>query len=366
MAKKVQTDNDQDDVEEIFTDLRGNPDPVEPDALDDLDAAPRRKGKVQPDAADPEDDEDGDDPDPLQMDADGDEDADPAEEEDEEPDPVEEPVIEEPQGEDPKDFALRQRTLDLLDERAQRLLEQEAIAKAAITNGEKAMVTATTRLKAAKEAGDTDAEISAMGEWSEARDSIAQAKNALGFIDRKRGEVKTDLDKIGFDAKTGRLMERAGTTPAGKLSPNANKFLSANSKWLKDPQHKAKADLLYALDNALGGEAAWKDKKSEPTYFAELGRRFNRVNPGLVRGADGKLMAGATRQRGNGSATGSMGSAGVNRDTTGNLRKGGKVKFEESDKREMRKFGLDPGRKTHRANWLREKAAVNTQSSGRA
>lgn len=369
MAKKVQLDDDKDDAEEIFTDLRGNPDPVEADALDQLDTPRRKKSKVQPDnegEADPDFD-DEDDADPLQMDADGDEeDAEPADEDegDEPGAEADEPVIEEPQGEDPRDLALRQRTLDLLEERAQRLIEQEGIAKNAITVGEKAMLTATARLKTAKEAGDTDAEIAAMGDWTEARDSITKAKDALTMIERGRNVVRGDLDKIGFDAKSGRLMERTAAPAAStKLTANATKFLSVNSKWLKDPKHKAQADLLFAIDGALGADPKWKDKKNDPAYFAELGRRFNRDNPGMVRGVDGKLIASAQRQRGAGAST--TGSVGVHRDASGNAR-GGKIKFEESDKRSMTKFGLDPTKRAHRAAWLREKSAVTTQSNGRA
>lgn len=369
MAKKVQTDeNDGDDVEEIFTDLRGNP---EPSTLED-DAPPKRKkSQIQADADSLADlgDDDDEDADPLAMDGD-DEDgdlADPEDEEEEEApaDEGDEPVIEEPQGEDPRDLRVRQATLALLEERAQRLQEQEGIATGTIERSERAMTAATARIKAAKEAGNTDDEMAALTEWSEARDAIASAKQAITLISTRRSVIKDDLDKIGFDGKTGQLVEREAPRQAAKLTGNAAKFLDTNKKWMSDPKLKTKADLLFQIDRDMGSESKWQGLKAKPEYFEELGRRFNRVAPGLARGLDGKLIATAARTRGTGASAGT-GSVGVARDATGKQVRGGKVKFEESDKRAMLKFGLDPGKKTHRANWLREKAAVNTQSSGRA
>lgn len=357
MAKKVQTDNDDDDVEEIFTDLRGNPDTAIDADLDDL--PKRKKAKVQADSEPEADADEDDDIDPLAMDGDEDEDADPVDEDENEDAPPDSEDPPEVLGEDPRDLALRQSRLDLLEERAQRLIEQENIAKNAITVGEKTMTAATARLKAAKEAGNTDDEIAAMAEWSEARDSIAAAKNAMGMVNSRRAMISADLDKIGFDAKTGRLTERTAPAPT-TFSPNAQKFMIANQKWMADPKFAAKKAVLLALDNELAAEK--KIDKTSPAYFAELGRRFNRVTPGLARGLDGKLIASGTRQRGASTSSAGTGSSGATR----NAGAGGKVRFEESDKRAMRRFGLDPAKPSHRANWLKEKTAVNVSSGGRA
>lgn len=371
MAKKVQTD-DNDDVEEIFTDLRGNPDPSPSDAdvLNDLSAKPARKSKVQADAEDQADPDDDDDSDPLMMDdVDEGEDPDPSEAADEEDEeaPAEE-EIEEPTGEDPRDLQLRKARLDLLEERAQRFAEQANTAKSIKEQAARTMESATARIKAAKEAGNTDDEMAAQKDYLDARENITRADSAIGMIENGRALLKADLDKIGFDFKTGQLVERTTerTAAPAKLTGNAAKFIEANKKWMNDPKFKTKSDLLFQLDRDMGNDPKWKGLKAKPEYFEELGKRFNRVAPGVARGLDGKLIATGSRQRGTGASAGT-GSTGVSRDTTGRpLKEAGKVRFEESDKREMQKFGLDPGRKTHRAAWLREKQSVNVQSGGRA
>lgn len=367
MAKNSKVQADEDDVEETFTDLRGNTDSSpadDADVLADLaDGKSRRKSKIQ---ADPKEDED--DSDPLLMDE-GDEEgeADPEDEEEdeEEADEGEGAEVEEPEvlGEDPRDRAIRQSRLDFLEERSQRLADQERSAKGAKDGAVKTMEAATKALKAAKEAGNTDAEIEAQQAYLDARDTITRADSALGLIEQNRDVVRGELAKIGFDFKTAQLADiTPRVTQTAKLSPTAKKFLDANTKWIKDPKFKAKADVMFALDREMGGEAKWRDKKTSPEYFAELGRRFNRVSPGIIRGLDGKLIASGVRQRGVGASNGAMGSAGVSRQDPN---RGGKVKFEETDKREMKKFGLDPGKKTHRVAWMREKTSMNA-SGGRA
>lgn len=345
MAKEQNPGKDKDDelddgaVEEVFTDLHGNVDL----------------------------DEDEDDAEILQtIDEDGGE---PPEDEEEETEdaPTSEggdPVIEqtEPPGEDERDLKLRFKDVELIASRAENLDIRESHFKTAKTNAEKTLTTAAARLKAAKEAGNTDDEIAAQQEWLDARDTVRSADAAFGQIETTRNMLRGELSKLGYDPKTNSFArataatgtERQRSAPASKHAPA---FLKANAAWLQDVKNRAHVEALAAMDKALLAEG--KIDKDDLKYFEELGKRFNRYKPGLIRSLDGKLVATGSRQRGNGG--GVTPSTGVARQSTDE----NATKLTNADLKEIRKFGMDPNDKKVRANWLREKRSM-ARSEARA
>lgn len=328
---KDKTDKEDMDVEEIFTDLHGN---FEPETDDDA----KILETIDDDEGEPLlDDEagEGEGEETQQGDADG-----TANLEDDAPGP------------DPREIENRQLKLENIGLQAQQLDDREAFAKGKKGDAERTLESSTAAIKAAKEAGDTDAEMKAQKDYLDARDTIAKSDQALSFIEGARRGLRGELDKIGFDPKTNSFKE--GPEPAARgtaLPDTTKKFLAAN-KWFNDPRFKTSADLMRSLDNDLAAEKKLKVCSTE--YYAELTTRFNRVKPGLARGLDGKLVATGARQRGTGQGQSSVSPSSGARQRPVDV-KG--IKLDRSDLENMRTFQMDTSDPKQRAAYLREKRA---------
>jgi hypothetical protein len=341
--------------EEVFTDLRGRPDPVDDDEVDTLETIDDEEIDEDETPADPE-------PEP-------------------EPEPDAEteaaPVVEpDTSAAEEHDLQLRAKDLEMAGLQAQMLDQQEAFAKRAKTDAEKALTTSTARLKTAKESGNTDDEIAVEQEILNHRDTIRDADTRLAQLEQGRGLIRRRLAEIGYDPQTKELARRTpakdtadpntarktAAQPQGKFSKLGPQFLKANA-WMADAKYADDALVLRALDKKLLSEG--KLDMHTPAYFTELAARFNRVRPGLVKGLDGKLVATGSRERGNGSGKG----AGVTPSATGGrgtASEEGADRLDNSDLRNMKRFGLDPNSKKHRAAYLREKKSASSHQSGRA
>lgn len=344
---------DAGDDEEEFTDLHGNVDEAEDaddeasiDGLDELDEALNLKD------GDKAGDEEEDGPEDEETDEET-VDADP------EPTDVREPET------GPSLETLNAR-LETISTKAQLLETHEKAAKQAKIDADAALPKLKERWKAAKEAGDADAEFNANEEMLKASNTIRDADQRLTQIETGKGLLRQQLDEIGYDPATKSFRMPEGQVRRAVPSKLAPAFLKANpwiAKAQSDPRYKPYVSVLGALDRALAAEG--KLDKNKPEYFAELGRRFNATKPGLIRGLDGKLVATGSRQRGNGAgSTGGLASAGATRSTNGG--DAGSNKMTEADKKQMTIYGFNPKDKNHRANWLREKVALNRGQRARA
>jgi hypothetical protein len=118
---------------------------------------------------------------------------------------------------------------------------------------------------------------------------------------------------------------------------------------------------MRGLDQELASEG--KIDKNTPAYFAELGKRFNRVYPGLYKGLDGKPIATGQRERGRGAGDGNAipssagGGSGTRPSGTPDPKS---IRLTSDDIKQMAKFGFEDT-PTNRRSWLTEKRAMAAQ-----
>lgn len=357
--------DDEDDIVEEFTDLRDGRDTVEvPDSSEDA-----------LDALSMDDDETGDDPDA---------DADPAEgdtpDADAEADAAAQAETAAAEAAKAKEDDFRARnferkklTLSAFAAQAETLEVKEAQAKTAKATAERILAAAPARIKAAKEAGDTDAELAAQGEVLDARDHLKAADAVLDSVASSRPALLANIKRLGWNGKsfddtdedkaeiakvTGGKATGDAKAGAAKPSKNSAAFVKANA-WFVDPKHAKDAALLRKMDVSLRAEG--NIDVDDPKYFTTLVRRFNEVKPGLARDLSGKQVASGERERGRGRGT-PMASGGLRSGDDG-AEKGGEAKLTNADIKAMRQFGFDPQNKKHRANWLTEKKALSRQEA---
>lgn len=237
-----------------------------------------------------------------------------------------------------------QRDVQLIRQRADSLQSKEGYVASQKENAQRLLESAKAALKTAKEDGETDAEIAANEQFFQARQLLQTAEAAEKEIANQKEALKSDAKKL-LDRR--REIDSGGGQPqqprgGSKLFP---KWQSHN-KWFDDPKHSAKRIALAGIDAALTAEG--KLDKDTPKYFEELGRRFNKLYPGVYRTVDGKQVATGKRQRRPG--PGVPGSAG-----TKNLKKKRSIRLEASDRDTMEKFGMDPQNKEHLRRFLAEK-----------
>jgi hypothetical protein len=344
--------------EEVFTDLSGNPDGTPAAEADELErglaALSRDKDEIPDDDLEVVD-EDAEDGTAAAGAADGDEEG----EEDEDG----EAETGTASDFDPKDVQLLLAQAEVLDER-------EKAAKTAETQATADIAAARAKMKAAKEAGDTDGDIDATDAYTKATIALENAKAAVSGITAQKATLgvraKELFAKAPKDADGNAIVDgSAGPTKkqrevaAEKPSKLVPKFKSAN-KWFGNAQYAKQQKRLLELDRGLGAEGVLS--KNDPAYFKELGIRFNREFPGLYRDLDGKPIATGQRQRGSGApipGNGGGGAAGRTDKTPAS-----KVSLVEADIEQMRKFNMDPDNMEHRRSWLAEKRSL--AASGRA
>ncbi len=349
------------DADEIFTDLHGNPDPVDDKDLsvldeDDLGQVPesgKKKAEVDPDLLVDDEDEDEDAAAAAAAAAAADEDDEGEDEEDEEEAPAD---VGQASDFDPKDVQIVLLETRNLEGRENTEKANKDRATADIAAAEAAMLKA-------KEDGDSKADVAATKAFAAATVALDKAEAELrGIEDEKRAlasRARELLNKAPKNEKGEAILDgshRAAPTrteapakPKGsKLVP---KFVEKNA-WFSDPKYAAQAATLRGIDAGLAAEK--KLNKNDPAYWEEMGRRFNKVYPGLYKGLDGKVVATGQRQRGSGTPVPGSGGGGGNANTGGS---GGKVKLTREDLTQMPKFGMDPNNMEHRKIWLTEKRA---------
>jgi hypothetical protein len=349
------------DVDEIFTDLHGNPDPVvdsdlavlDGDDLADVDVDKGGKAaKIDPDLLVADDDEDDAANEAVAAAAIA---AAAAAEEEEEEEVEDKPAAAAVSDFDPKDVQIVLLETRNLEAREERVKSDKARA-------ESDLLAAKAELERAKEAGETKAEIAAMEKFADAKTAHGNAVNALENIEGEKrglaGRARDLIAKAPKNEKGEAILDgshRAATVEApakAKGSKLIPKFQEKNP-WFSDAKYAAQAATLRGIDAGMAAEK--KLNKNDPAYFDELGRRFNKVYPGLYKGLDGKVIATGQRQRGSGTPVpGSGGGGGGN---GGGGERGGKVKITREDLVQMPKFGMDPSNMKHRAIWLTEKRA---------
>lgn len=347
-----------DDVEEIFTDLTGNPDEgdlpttvIDRDDENRLTEQPEQRRRVRQDEAELEIvDEPGED------------------ELEEEIVPVEEPPAE-PEMEtvllsdyDPKDYQILARDAQLLKER-------ETNATQAKTDAEATIKTLEASLAAAKEAGNTKDEVAATLAIGRAMQAQSNAQNMLDAVAQERTNIQSRYDalkaKAEKDAAGNPLWDKKPepvTRPkaGGARQPGAgpSKLFTGwvkHNGWFNDPKFAPQREFLAGIDRAMAAEG--KIKKDDPAYFAEMGQRFNRQYPGIFKSVEGKPVA--TGQRVRGGAQGAKGRGiPVPSSTTPSSRQQGNVRLTTQDVEQMRTFGLDPDDMNVRRSWLTEKRAL--------
>jgi hypothetical protein len=362
----------EDDFED-FTDLRGNPDPDFDTETDDLNfddeiaaESERRSSKKRPASEKDLDDPFADDPD-LKV-----------AEEESEPSPIidegEEPAAEEAapaaaqaEGEiifDPKDVQIVVGEANALDAR-------EAVAKRDEERFKAERDRLNADLEAAQDAGDSKKVVRLTNDLADLVANQRQNAVDLQTIAHQRADVKARanalLARAPRDAAGNPVVDqvvRAQTKAApaqqqgSKLTPQ---FLQHN-KWFTDPKYASKAAVLRALDRDLSAEG--KLDKDTPEYFVELGKRFNRLHPGIIKTTDGRAIATGTRTRGNGSGAAPVpsGTSGVQRQPVNPK----EVKLDNADLREMRRFGMDPAIPAHRRQWLFDKRQLAAKERAQA
>lgn len=268
---------------------------------------------------------------------------------------------------DPKDARI-------LGMEAQTLEDRKNSATAAVTRAEADMVAAKKAMKTAKENGDTDGDIAANEAYAAALVAKGNAEGVLQGVSQAEGQLRQKATQLFAKAKRdaqGRVLmdepvykqtrrPREGSVPAApEKSKHADAFFKLNP-WLNDPKNKAKAAMLYKMDEALGNEGIID--KNDPKYFAELGRRFNRQHPGLFKNLDGKLIAAGQRQRQPGSRPPGGGGTPPGRQPGGPAKK---IGLTNADLNNMRTFGMDPANMEHRREFLASKRETAAQNQGR-
>lgn len=359
-ADKDGKDDDVDDVVEEFTDLRDGRDSVAvPDAEDALDEL----SLSADDDDDASGDDDGDD------DADGDDDGEAATAAETEAANAAALKAREDDFRS-RNFDRKKLTLTAYAAQAETLEVKEAQAKTAKATAERILEAAPAKIKAAKEAGDTEAEYAAQTAALDARDHLKAADTVLESVAANRPALLANIKKLGWNGKSfddtdedkaeiakvtgGKADASAG---AAKPSKNSAAFLKANP-WFKDAKHVKDRDILLKMDRSLRAEGILD--VDDPKYFTTLVKRFNEVKPGLARDLAGKQVASGERTRGRGRGT-PMQSGGLGGDDAGG--ESGAAKLTKTDLAGMRQFGMDPTNKKHRATWLTEKKAIARQES---
>lgn len=356
-----------DDDFEVFTDLQGNPDKDDQSAADQLDAlafgaddeisdddleVSQDDGQGGKAAAedDGQDDGQGDDDQGGADDGQGDDG---------------EAELEADPGVDPKD-------IEIITLRSEMLEGRENTAKGAKDRAEQDLKDAEDAMLAAKEAGDSKADVEASKKFAKATVALQTAENNLVEIGTAKrqlaGLAQALIAKLPKDAEGKPVMPQHGARPAprreatgraptqqgSKLAPT----FFAKNKWFNDPKFKAQRATLLGLDSALKAEG--KLDMNSPAWFDELGKRFNKVYPGVYKNLDGKPVATGERRRGVGTQAPGEGGGGGQ---PARQQQGGKVMLTNNDLSLMRKFGMDPENKDHRKNWLIEKRAAAAQEA---
>jgi hypothetical protein len=356
---------------EIFTDLHGTPDTApaaDVELLDDLEPG---AGKKKP--ADDEDDDleiadesgaEGDETDGQGGEAPAAE----SEEEDEDVDGTGEPVAQA----DPE-ILFNPADVQVIIAESTNLELRENTTKEVLERAKKDAADAKEAMAAAMEAGDTKAHVAAAEKFADAKGAFQTATAKLENIGSEKANLaarakaiiakapKNDkgeavVDKVVFKPTTNAAPAREAAPKGSKLLP---KFLEQNT-WFNDPKKAGLKAVLVGIDTAMAAEK--KLDKNSPEWFAEMGKRFNKLHPGVYKGLDGKLIATGTRQRGAG--TGIPGSGGGGGGAQ--QQQGGKIRLTSEDVQQMRVFNLDPDDKAVRRAWLNEKIASAKAESRRA
>lgn len=363
MARNSRT-NVRQDADEIFTDLSGVPDAegsADPMDLGDIESdlqesAEKRRARAEADAELQVVDTDGTEG------AEGDDvdtDAPAAEAGDE--------VSEEPQiGRvifDPKD-------VQIIIAQAQSLDFQEQTAKRDQERAKSDVEAANKALAAALEAGNTEANVAATNALADAKVAFVNAGQQLQNIAGNKANVaaraKELLGRAPKDGAGNPIVDQVVHETVAPKAKGGSKlypdFLKHNA-WFNDPKHDSKRNILIGLDQDLSRDK--KLDKNTPEYWAELGRRFNAVSPGLMKTPDGKMIATGQRQRRagtgapSGASSGPVGAA-PPAESPNNIR------LTSDDLKQMRVFGMDPSNMGARRQWLMSKREVAAQDARRA
>lgn len=243
---------------------------------------------------------------------------------------------------------------------------RENAEKAALERAKTDAADAKAAMEKAMEDGDSKAHGNAAEKFADAKgayqtasarlENITSEKNALkgraqAVIAKapKNDKGEAIVDKIVFVKPAG------GTkTPAKSAgSKLMGDFLKQNP-WFNDPAKKSLREKLLGIDRALAADG--KLDKNSKEYFAELGKQFNKLHPGVYKNLDGKLVATGQRQRGAG--PGVPGSGGGGGGGGGSQQPAVKIRLTSEDVAQMRIFNLDPDDKKVRRSWLNEKIAT--------
>lgn len=197
----------------------------------------------------------------------------------------------------------------------------------------------TVELKAAKEAADTDKELTLQGELDDLR---AKRREAAG----------------GKEA-----LEAAAKEPAkpAAQAPLTQRWLARN-KFMADPEFVAEKNYAYAIDNQLGTEfkaGKFAFGPDTPQYFAELDRRIHKSMPTLrarvQRTSGGQQPRPAQSRPAPQQRVAAVSRTGATVRTAANGVRNGKVQLTREDLENARTFGIDTNDKKQLAELARNK-----------
>lgn len=263
---------------------------------------------------------------------------------------------------DPRDVQVITASFEAITAREQNATATQTRAKSDIE-------AANAALEAALEAGDTKANVKATNALADAKVALQMSTGDLASIAQEKqqlaGRAQKVIDAAPKDAAGRPIIDKvvraqgkvseARQSTASKLAPQ---FLKHNP-WFTDPKHATTRAILHSLDADLAKEK--KLDKNSAEYFTELGRRFNKVKPGLFKTPDGKMIATGTRQRAGGPLVPSGGGGGGNPPPTGS-----DVRLTNEDLGLMRTFGMDPDNKNQRRQWLATKRELAADEKRKA
>lgn len=332
--------------EEVFTDLQGNPETTQL-SDDPLDLADELETQLTESERRREAAEDDD----LKV-VDDEEETPPGEVEEE----IEQPEVAEPEverGEDVVEFDPKDAQIVIAEFRNLEL--RETSAKDTLARADADIAAAEKEMETALEAGDSKANVAGTKKFAAAMVAKSNAETLIANLTTEKAGIasraqavmaKAPKDAQGKPILTERVVRQA--TPAKNAGSKLFPDFVKHNKWFNDPNNATKRQILISLDSDLNKEG--KLDKNTPAYFDELGKRFNRVHPGLFKTPAGKPIATGTQTRRAGTPIPSGGGGG------GTPNRGGfdpkSIKLTNSDLQQMRTFGMDPSKKADKKQWL--------------
>jgi len=279
------------------------------------------------------------------------------EEEDVELEIVDETVEEEDEGDDEEDEdepaeepVAQAQPVDITqDPRFQEMARRERLAnyngiRAATKLREADLEKVKADLRDAKEEGDSDKEIEALGQFSRVQAEVGQLRT---LEDQVKREIESNAPVAVQQAPA------AAQPEAPKLTGEADAWVKKQAFFQNNDDDSMRIRALaMSIDNAMSGE---RQDTGSAAYMKELTKRINAASGKSVAVySSGRKPATGQRKRGQGKPSPVAGGVAGNE---GAKRKGVVAKYSGEEMRVLQSFGLDPKNPTHRKHMQRERQA---------